>query len=103
MNVRQLLSIAEALSELSWAQLRPIAERHGIPISGRRREPLVARLSAALLDPQHLHATIDVLPPGARVLLGLLILRGGSGQRSDVDRWRQRLRSARPDLDSPLT
>ncbi len=94
--------LAELLSALTWEQLRPIAERHGIPVTGRRREPLVERLRAALLDPAHLAATVAVLETGARMLLGILLLRGGAGRSSDIESWRQRLRAARPDLDPAL-
>lgn len=94
--------LADLLSTLTWEQLRPIAERHGIPVAGRRREPLVERLRAALLDPAHLAATIAVLETGARSLLGILLLRGGAGRSSDIESWRQRLRAARPDLDPAL-
>ncbi len=101
--VSSLPSVVELLRDLTWEQLRLMAEHHGIPVVGRRREPLVERLQAALTDPAHLQATVRVLGPGARGLLGLLVLRGGTGRAAEVDDWRQALRKARADLEPALS
>lgn len=95
-------NIDALFADLTWEQLRPIAERHGVYIAGRRREPLLERIQARLSDPAHLVATVGVLGPGARMLLGMLVLRGGAASVAELDTLRQQLSRARPDLAAEL-
>src|SRR5690606_34825335 len=63
---------AEELDALTVPQLRALAQRRGVSLSGTKREPIVAALSAALGSVPAMRQAWEALSPAARLVAGLV-------------------------------
>ena len=68
------LDYTRLLSRLTLPQLREIAQRRGVPISGNRKDPIVETLAGALSRPEAVADAWPSLSRPARQLLGTMAL-----------------------------
>ncbi|MBI4769397.1 MAG: hypothetical protein HY784_03015 [Chloroflexi bacterium] len=64
------------LSDLTVADMRAIAARRGVRLSGTRRDTILNALAAGLRAPENIQAAVQALSPEARLALQLAVLAG---------------------------
>lgn len=99
---RETPAVRDLLTRTTWDDLNQIATRHGVRITGRRRDLLIERVAALLETPDQIRAAYGVLPPGARAVLGLLLLLGGVDDERVLLAARDAWIAARPDSAADL-
>lgn len=100
--LREPPPVRDLLMRATWADLERIAGRYHLQLGGRRRELTVERLAALLERPEQVQAAYAVLPPGAQICLGLLMLLAVLDDERALSEIRDRLRIVRPDLEAAL-
>lgn len=91
-----MTTLQTSLRNCSPAMLRAIAELNGVELANNQASQMIEQLAAALVDPEHLRASLAACTPAARQALAALLREGGRSPRPAFERRNGAIRPAGP-------